>query len=337
MRVQYTRAQKAKVARYTRYHGPRAAARHFGVHHKNASRWMKEGFDQVKVTRRSKVQNKKGQGRKLSYPKSIDEELYKWVLEKREVGNVPISASAIKIKALSLIKPLLPDFKASDGWLYGFRKRFDLVLRARTSIAQTLPADLESKVVNFRQTLHFIRQNGDFSYDYIGNMDETPVFMDMLPTKTFDVKGKKSIKVRTTKSEKCRITAVLSCVATGIMLPPMVIFKGTTPRSIRGVTSKDALISYQKKAWVDEAQMLKWIKEVWVKHTKKNPSLLFLDSFSAHVTDAVKEAFKQSNTGYCYPWRLNISSPALGCQHQQARERSSEEFMGILHVGQYKY
>ena len=46
----------------------------------------------------------------------------------------------------------------------------------------------------------------------------------------------------------------------------------------------------------NEPQMLKWIKEVWIKHTRKTPSLLFLDSFSAHLTDAVKEAFKQSNT-----------------------------------------
>ena len=232
MRTQYTVAQKAKVARYARFHGPRAAARHFHIHHKNAARWLKEDLNQVKVLRKSKRRNRKGQGRKISYPQSIDEELYKWVLEKREVNNVPISNSAIKIKALSLIKPIIPDFKASDGWLHSFRKRFDLVLRAQTSLAQALPADLESKLSNFRQELSFIRQNGDFSYEYIGNMDETPVFMDMLPNKTIDVKGKKSIRIRTTKSEKCRITAILSCIATGKMLSPMIVFKGTTPRSV---------------------------------------------------------------------------------------------------------
>ena len=34
----------------------------------------------------------------------------------------------------------------------------------------------------------------------------------------------------------------------------------------------------------------------WVKHTKKRPSLLFLDSFSAHLTDNVKGAFQERNT-----------------------------------------
>lgn len=296
MRTLYSRSQKAKVARYARFHGPRAAARHYSIHHKNAQRWLKEDYDKVKITRRSRRKNKKGQGRKVSYPHDVDEALYKWVLEKREVDNVPISTFALKTKALSLIKPILPNFKASDGWVQGFRRRFDLVLRARTSIAQMLPADLESKICNFRQEVKFIRQNSDFDYAYIANMDETPVYMDMVPAKTIDKKGKKSIKVRTTKSEKCRVTAVLACTATGDMLPPMIIFKGTTTRSIRGIASNDAIISYQKKAWVDEGQMLKWIKEVWVKYTKKAPSLLFYDTFSAHLTDAVKESFKQCNT-----------------------------------------
>ena len=68
-----------------------------------------------------------------------------------------------------------------------------------------LPADLESKLT--RQEVKYIRQNGDFQYSYIANMDETPIYMDMIPGKTIDKKGKKSTKVRTTKSEKCHVTA----------------------------------------------------------------------------------------------------------------------------------
>ena len=128
-------------------------------------------------------------------------------------------------------------------------------------------------------------------------MDETPVFFDTVPSKTVDRRGKKSIKVRTTRSEKRRITAVLSCTSTGKILPPMIIFKGTTARSIHGIKgSNGTVVSYQKKAWVDEDEMLKWITHVWIVYTKKEPSLLFLDSFSAHLTDKVKDAFKRYNT-----------------------------------------
>ena len=106
--------------------------------------------------------------------------------------------------------------------------------------------------------------------------------------------GKKSIKVRTTKSEKRRITAVLACTATGDMLAPMVVFKGTTNRCVSGVRSSEGtLVSYQKKVWIDENEMWKWIRNIWIRYTKKKPSLLFLDSFSAHLTDQVK---KRSHT-----------------------------------------
>ena len=59
-------------------------------------------------------------------------------------------------KALSLIKPILLNFKVSDGWVQGFRRCFNLVMRARTSIAQMLRADLESKLTNFRQEVKLI-------------------------------------------------------------------------------------------------------------------------------------------------------------------------------------
>ena len=151
-------------------------------------------------------------------------------------------------------------------------RRHNLVLRAKTSMAQELPKDLEAKISEFRRQVRYIRENGDFPFELIANMDETPVYFDMVPSKTVDVKGKKTIKMRTTKSEKCRLTAALSCTSTGVMLPPMLIFKGTTPRSVRGVKgSAGTVVRYQKKGWMDEKVMLKWISDIWVKYTKKRP------------------------------------------------------------------
>ena len=123
-----------------------------------------------------------------------------WILEQREEKNIPVSTQAIKLKALSLIKSVLPNFKASDGWLKSFMVRHNLVLRVKTSMAQELPKDLEGKINEFKRQVKRIRENGDFPYNLIGNMDETPVYMDMVPSKTVDIRGKKTMKVRTTKS-----------------------------------------------------------------------------------------------------------------------------------------
>ncbi len=50
--------------------------------------------------------------------------------------------------------------------------RHNLVLRAKTSMAQELPKDLEGRITEFRRQVKRVRENGDFSYELIGNMDE---------------------------------------------------------------------------------------------------------------------------------------------------------------------
>ena len=137
IRARYSAAQK-KVAEYAHFHGGRAAAKHFKVHHKNVQRWLKEELDTMKNPHRAKWCNKKGQGRKISYPVKIEKQLLQWVLELREEKQLPVSRHKIKVKALSLIKLVQPDFRASDGWVKALVRLF---------IEQRLPL-LPSVLVN---------------------------------------------------------------------------------------------------------------------------------------------------------------------------------------------
>ena len=70
------------------------------------------------------------------------------------------------------------------------------------------------------------RQKHDFLKDLIGNMDETPMYFDMVPSRTIAKKGMKEVRVRTTGAEKRPVTNVLTCTASGKTMPPMIIFKG---------------------------------------------------------------------------------------------------------------
>lgn len=156
---------------------------------------------------------------------------------------------------MSLIRP---NFKASDGWVRRFMKRNSLVLRARTHISQKLPNDLEGKIQDFRKEVKQIHENSDYPLDCICNMDETPVYLDLLPSKVVDRKGKKSVRVRTTASEKNRITAVLCCTASGKLL------QGKTMRPLKKVKIPEAVYCCtQQKAWMDESRMIEWINKVW--------------------------------------------------------------------------
>lgn len=115
MHRMYSTEQKKKVAYYARHHGIHKASRHFGVHHKNVQRWVKNQVSSIKNPR--KRVNRQGQGRKISYPQDLEDKLVAWILEKREADFVAVSTRMIRLKALSLIKDTNPNFKASDGWV----------------------------------------------------------------------------------------------------------------------------------------------------------------------------------------------------------------------------
>ena len=60
------------------------------------------------------------------------------------------------------------------------------------------------------------------------------LMFDVPSNKTVDVKGAKTIMIKTSGNEKARYTVVLACCADGTKLPPLLIFK-------RKMLSKDVI------------------------------------------------------------------------------------------------
>ncbi len=59
---------------------------------------------------------------------------------------------------------------------------------------------------------------------------------------------------------------------------------------------KGVMCTVQPKAWMDEKLMFEWITKVWIPYVGKNRALLCLDTFSAHLTEAVREEFTRIGT-----------------------------------------
>ena len=97
-------------------------------------------------------------------------------------------------------------------------------MRVYTHISQNLPKDLEEKIKKFCEEVKKIRENSDYPFEYICNMDKTPVYLNLVPNKVIDRRGKKTIHVHTTSSKKNRITATLCCTVAGKLLPPFIVF-----------------------------------------------------------------------------------------------------------------
>ena len=79
------------------------------------------------------------------------------------------------------------------------------------------------------------------------------------------------------------------------MLPPMLIFKGKTDKTIKKLrTPEGFIVKTQEKSWKDEGLMEVWLEEIWLKYVEVSKqlgfdnSLLTFDAFSAHKTDEVQ-------------------------------------------------
>jgi hypothetical protein len=225
----YSEKQKRRIVEYAQHHRVRPAQRQYKVPRKNIQRWLSElkkmQCDAVKVTQgRQTRRHKKGQGRKLSYPKEVDDKLLEWVLKQREL-HLPVTTTMLLSHAKLEIALHNPAFKASVGWSRKFIRRHNLSLRARTSVAQQLPSDLEDKLLEFTDYVQDIQSGHNFLLRLVRTMDETPLYFDMVPNRSLDLKGVRTVRVRTTGADKRHITVVLTSSASGVMIPPLVIFE----------------------------------------------------------------------------------------------------------------
>ena len=285
----YNLAMKMQVIELADLHGQRVISRLFGIPKSTLGGWQHTLPNISGSTHCQKTGRKLGSGGKTPFTE-LDEELSAWVMNLRDL-HLPVSVQLIKAEAIRRFKPKHPDFTASHGWSTRFLRRHNLTIRSKTSVAQKLPADLEDKKEAFLLNIAQLLEQDDF--ELIVNMDETPAFFDMLPSRTVAPAGSKQVIIRSTGSDKKHLTVVLAVSSDGDALPPMIIFKGVRPLKLE--TSSGTLVAVQKKAWMDEILMHRWIEEVLTPFTARRRTLLILDSFSAHMTPGTEKLLKKRN------------------------------------------
>ena len=124
------------------------------------------------------------------------------------------------------------------GWLRRFMRRNNIAFRRATNVAQKKQVELDDRMQAFLR--YVIRMQGFLRYvirnyplSMIGNMDETPVYVDIPWNYTLERKGMKSITMASTGHEKEKLMVMLAAMADGTKLLPMVVLKGVRrPRDI---------------------------------------------------------------------------------------------------------
>lgn len=252
-------AFKLKVVEFAIKNSNRGAGRHFGVDEKRVREWRKQKEQLESLP--SKKRRMDGGGRKAALP-DMEEELLAWI-DALRATNLRVTRSSVQRKAIELAQSSgNEEFCASRGWMEKFFKRNSLSLCRRTTVSQRLPQDLIPKVTSFIMKTRRLRHSKDYPLSYIGNMDETPLWLDMPGETTVARTGGRSVPIRTTGHDKGRFTVVLAAMADGRKLKPFVVFKGVRPVAelmrVQGV-----VVAFSKNGWMNEVLTKDWVDRVW--------------------------------------------------------------------------
>jgi hypothetical protein len=123
---------------------------------------------------------------KVTDNEEINEAVWEWFTNARS-KNIHISGPMVQSEALAVAKSLWNDqFKASTGWLDNFKKRHNIVWNGVCGESK----DVDDSVVSeYKPKL--LELISPYEPKNIYNADETGLFFQALPTKSFVVKGEK--------------------------------------------------------------------------------------------------------------------------------------------------
>ena len=135
--------------------------------------------------------------------------------------------SKLLLKKLYSISPELKNknFNANKKLLYKkllyrILKKYHITLRKATHLGQPLPDNSFDKVYNFiyevinkRKKLSIFDDN--YNLNRIINIDETPVFLELVSDKTYEEKGPKNVIIKAGSNYKKHVTVILAITASG--------------------------------------------------------------------------------------------------------------------------
>ena len=312
-RKSYTAYFKLDVINHAKTFGTRAAALKFEVRECIIRKW-KQQEERLTACNRYKRAFRRVEPKWLE----LEEILKNWVIDKRN-QNRGVTTMMIRQEAVQVARNLgLEGFSAGLHWCQNFMKRSGFVIRRRTSVGQPLPDDSKEKIRMFREFV--MTELTEISPESLGNADEVPVPFDIVMNQTVESKGKDHVFISSTGHEKSNFIVMLSVLATGEKLKPLIVFKRkTVPKES---FPEGIVVKANPKGWMTAPLMKEWLLECSNERPNRdmNPtkSMLILDSARCHITDVIKEEIQKSSklavipgglTKFLQPLDLSVNKP----------------------------
>ena len=238
-----------------------------------------------------------------SFTEEQERELYEYIKDVFINSNLFIDDECIQImakKKWDMIYPECKDgFLASNGWVYEFKKRWQL--STRTGSLSRIAVNIDNdKLDDFYNTYDNISTN--IGKKFIYNLDETFWRFINKPLNAIGIIGTENRKINVNVDPKVGFTTTLLISANGYFFNPIIILKGKTNRCLKKTGLEDDSSAYRRfnnSGWIDVDIMI-FILNLIHSKSNKNRSLLILDEFTVHKNDIVKKEAKRLNIQLLY-------------------------------------
>ena len=270
-------------------------------------------------------------------PSCIDGEVLRYVQALRENGAVVIRHITL-VPAVGIVRTIQSSLLAkhggsltlSDSWAESFLRRENYIKRKATKAAKKLPEDFEIVRKGFHDRFAQVVLEHQVPAELIVNLDQTGLKMVPVSEWTYEKQGAKQVQV-TGIEDKRQITGLLAVSLDGTLLPPQLIYEGTTtrchPRGIRFPNQWD--IWHSESHWSTSETMVRYINEILVPFATKTKkrlhlptsqwAVVVLDVFRAHCTAEVLDTLKANRfhvvfvpgncTSQLQPLDLSVNGP----------------------------
>ena len=313
-RSTYSLVEKLRLVEKAKQFGfTRTVARSEGIPHQNLSRWIDQHEELKKRVHDLLKQKKKNvfrlnAGGRKGFDHEVTAQIIHYYRERRSVGLVV--TRRLLVAYWRLLDPETVNSiseAAADQRMSRFMKRHNLVKRKKTHTAQKKKG-VKEEIDDFLEYIEWKREMlGITNLDAVVNFDETNVYFSPQFNHTIETRGARTVTVVEPNSSS-RCTAMLGVSKSGKKFPPYIIFAGKATAGGRVIKecrnpaqhgySTSLTYMVQENAWMDEKCLIDWVDRVWKPYADsiQGPKLMLLDSYTAHMTAAVKRAIHMTGT-----------------------------------------
>ena len=128
-----------------------------------------------------------------------------------------------------------------------------------------MPRDYAEQCKLFSDSIKDKRRVRNYTISMIGNMDQTQVRFDMVPSRTNEIRGASTVQIATTGGSKKGFTISLAAMANGQKLPAFIVFKegrkaSIPPRVFAALRiPQNICITATSNGWMTGDKMKEWI------------------------------------------------------------------------------